>query len=51
MVENHSEEIIKFGLSEKQTKFEKKIGRLLSKCTKHKEDCANFCLLLRKFEL
>ena len=26
-------------------------GRLLSKCIKHEEDCANFCLLLRKSEL
>ena len=24
---------------------------LLSKCTKHEEDCANFCVLLRKSEL
>ena len=23
----------------------------LSKCTKHEEDCANFCVLLRKSEL
>ena len=26
-------------------------GRLLSKCTKHEEDCANFCVLLREPEL
>ena len=26
-------------------------GRLLSKCTKHEEDCTNFCVLLRKSEL
>ena len=46
---------LKFGLSEKRTKFEKKsssyFGCLLSKCSKHEEDCANFCVLLRKFEL
>ena len=46
---------IKFRLSEKHTKFEKKSSswfwRLLSKCTKHKEDCANFCVLLRNSEL
>ena len=28
-----------------------RFGRLLSKCTKHEEDCANFCVLLRKSEL
>ena len=37
---------LKFGLSEKHTKFEKKssswLGRLLSKCTKYEKDCANF---------
>ena len=26
-------------------------GRLLSKCIKHEEGCANFCVLLRKSEL
>ena len=26
-------------------------GHLLSKCTKHEEDCVNFCVLLRKSEL
>ena len=25
--------------------------RLLSKCTKHDKDCANFCVLLRKSKL
>ena len=47
--------LIKFGLFEKHTKFEKKssswFGRLLSKCRKHEEDYPNFCLLLRKSEL
>ena len=47
--------LVKFGLSEKHTKFEKKssscFGRLLSKCPKHEEDCANFGVLLRKSEL
>ena len=48
---------LKFGFSEKHTKFEKKILVMvwtftyLSKCTKLKEDCANFCVLLRKSEL
>ena len=44
-----------FELSEKHTKFEKKssswFGHLLSKCTKNEEDCATFCVLLRKSEL
>ena len=39
---------LKFGLSEKHTKC---FGCLLSKCPKHEEDCANFCVLLRKYEL
>ena len=46
--------ILKFGLYEKHTKCEKKIswfGRLLRDCTKHEEDCAKFCVLLRKSEL
>ena len=46
--------MIKFGLSEKHTKFEKKsswFGRLQSKCTKHEEGCAIFCVLLRKSKL
>ena len=42
----------KFGLSEKHTKLEKIfLMVLLSKGTKHEEDCANFCLLFRKSEL
>ena len=45
----------KFRLSEKHTKFEKIFlmvwTLILSKCTKHEEDCANFCVLLRKSEL
>ena len=48
-------DLLKLGLSEKHTKFEKKsflcFGRLLSKCPKHEEDWANFCVLLRKSEL
>ena len=50
--------LIKFGLSEKHTKFEKnlpygfdKSADLLSKRQTHKEDGANFCGLLRKAEL
>ena len=31
--------------------FLMEFGRLLSKCPKYEEDCANFCVLLRKFEL
>jgi hypothetical protein len=27
------------------------VCRLLSKCTKHEEDCTNFCVLLRKSDL
>ena len=49
---------LKFGLSEKHTKFEKnlpygfdKSADLLSKRQTHKEDGANFCGLLRKAEL
>ena len=46
---------LKFGLSEKHTKFKKKsfswFGRLLSKCAKHEEDCEKFCVPLRKSEL
>ena len=46
---------IKFRLSEKHTKFEKILLMVwtftLSKCTKHEEDCADFCVLLRKSEL
>ena len=46
---------LKFGLSEKHTKFEKIFLMVwtftISKCTKHGEDCANFCVLLRKSEL
>ena len=47
---------VKFGLSEKHKKFEKNLPHGLdvyyvSKCTKHKKDCANFCALLRKSEL
>ena len=30
---------------------EQKDQALLSKCTKHEEDCTNFCVLLRKSEL
>ena len=47
---------LKFGLSEKHTKFEKNLPHAfdiykLSKCQKHEEDCANLCVLLRKSEL
>ena len=41
--------LIKFGLYEKHTKFEKIF--LISKCTKHEEDWENFCILLSKSEL
>ena len=43
---------LNFGLSEKHTKFEKNLHHgLLSKYTKHEDDCANLCVLLRKSEL
>ena len=41
---------IKFGLSEKHTKFEK-IFLMLWTFTKHEEDFANFRVLLRKTEI
>ena len=47
--------LLKFGLSEKHTKFEKiflMVGHLLSTHKhKHKEDCEKFCVLLGKSEL
>ena len=47
--------MIKFGLSEKHTRFEKKsslcFGRLLSKCAKHEKDFFKYCVFLRKSEL
>ena len=43
---NYSLFFLKFGLSEKHTSSW--FGRLLSECTKHEEDCTNFCGLLRK---
>ena len=50
--------MIKFGLSEKHTKFEKNIPHgfdksadLLSKRQKHEEDFFKLCALLRKSEL
>ena len=56
VLESHLIFFIKLGLSEKDTKFEKNLPHgfdvyCLSKCTKHEEDCANFCLLLKKSEL
>ena len=49
---------LKFGLSEKHTKFEKnlphgfdKSADLLSKRQKHEEDFLKLCVLLRKSEL
>ena len=42
---------VKFSFSEKPKKFAKsssRFRRLLSRCPKHEEDCANFCTLLRK---
>ena len=44
--------LLKFGLSEKHTKFEKIFLMIwTSKCPKHEEDCANFWVLLRKYVL
>ena len=45
---------LKFSFSEKATKFAQSslwFWRLLSKCQNHKDDCTNFCGLLRKAEL
>ena len=50
---------LKFGLSEKHTKFEKiflkygfdKSADLLSKCQNHKDDFFKLCVLLKKSEL
>ena len=47
--------ILKFGISEKHTKFEKKNLShgfdVLSKCQNHEEDFFKLCVLLRKSEL
>jgi hypothetical protein len=44
--------LVKFSFSEKAIKICKIfLGCLLSKCSNHKEDCSNFCILLRKAEL
>ena len=50
--------LLKFGLSEKHTRFEKnlphgfdKSANLLSKRQNHEEDFFKLCVLLRKFEL
>ena len=50
--------IVKFGISEKHTKFEKnlphgfeKSADLLSRCQNHEEDFFKICVLLRKSEL
>ena len=40
--------LVKLGLSEKHTKFEKIILMLKCKWQKHKEDCSNFCVPLKK---
>ena len=50
---------VKFGLSEKHTKFEKiflvvltnQLIYLSSKCHNHEEDCFKLCVLLKKSEL
>jgi hypothetical protein len=46
---------VKFGLYEKHKSLKKSSscfgGLLDSKCTKHEEESANFCVLLRKTEL
>ena len=54
----HTHAKVKFGLSEKQTKFEKilphgfdKSADLLSKCQNHGEDFFKLCALLKKSEL
>ena len=46
--------ILKFGISEKHTKFEKNLSHgfdVLSKCQNHEEDFFKLCVLLRKSEL
>ena len=50
--------MLKFGLSEKHTKFEKnlpygfdKSADLLSKCQNHKADFFKLCVLFKKSEL
>ena len=48
--QRNSSVVVKFGLSEKHKKFEKNLPHGLdvyyvSKCTKHKKDCANSCVL------
>ena len=49
---------LKFGNSEKHTKFEKNLSHgfdnsvdLLSKCQNHEEDFSKLCVLLKKSEL
>ena len=55
---NLADSLVKFGPSEKHTKFEKKIPHgfdksadLLSKCQNHKADFFKLCVLFKKSEL
>ena len=60
MYETHTQKncLLKFGLSEKHTKFEKnlpygfdKSADLLSRCQNHKADLFKLCVLFKKSEL